>query len=288
MTLDQILKNATAKHWAVPHFNISNLEMLKAVVEAAAQLRSPILIGTSEGERSFLGIKQTVALINAYREQYKLPIFLNADHTKSVTAAKLAIDAGYSSIHIDLSKLPYEQNLKGTAEVVAYAKRKNNKVSIEGELGYLATDSSKIYKGKIFVDPKSFTKPEEAIKFVRATGINRLAPAVGNFHGLAANKKIINFDLVAELRNKLPKNVSLVLHGGSGSGKEAFVRAVRTGINNVHVSTELRVAYTETLKKTLKKNADEMTPYKLTEPSIESVKSKAIEFIKIFGANGKG
>jgi ketose-bisphosphate aldolase len=286
-SLKQLLGRATKGHWAIPHFNISNMEMLKGICEAAAQMRSPVMIGTSEGERMFIGLARAIDLVQTYRDEFKLPIFLNADHTKSVSAAKKAIDAGYPSVHIDLSKLPYAQNLKGTAEVVRYARRKNKNISVEGELGYLATDSSKIYKGKVFVDPKSFTKPGEAVKFVRATGVDRLAPAVGNYHGIAANKKEIHYALIAELRRKLPKSVALVLHGGSGSGDAAFRMAVRAGIANVHISTELRIAYTKTLKETIRKNPDEMTPYKLSEPSVAAVKKLGIKFIKLFGSKGK-
>ncbi len=287
MTLSRLLEKARAGRWAIPHFNISNLEMLKGIIAAASALRSPVMIGTSEGEREFIGIAHAVKLIESYCDELGLPIFLNADHTKSVAAAKHAIDAGYHSIHIDLSRLPYHENLTSTREVVRYARRKNPSINVEGELGYLATESSKIYKGKISVDPKSFTKPDEAVRFVRATGIDRLAPAVGNFHGIAANKKKLDFDLIKKLRTALPKNVALVLHGGSGSGDAAFKQAIRAGVANIHISTELRIAYTKTLKDTIKKNPDEMTPYKLSEPSMEEVKKKAAAFIRLFGANGK-
>lgn len=286
-TLSYYLEQAQKERWAVPHFNVSDLDQLRGVCEAAAKLRAPLMIGTSEGERQFIGLKQAVALVRTFREELGVPIFLNADHTKSAKAAKAAIDAGYDSIHIDLSREPYQKNLTDTAEVVRYARKKNRLVNVEGELGYLMTESSKVYKQKIVVDPKTLTKPEEAVRFVRETGVDRFAPAVGNLHGIAANRKKLNFALIRELRRRLPKKVALVLHGGSGSGEAAFKKAIAAGISNIHISTELRLADVKALKKSIRQNPDEVAPYKLSEKSLEAVRTKATYFIKLFGAAGK-
>lgn len=286
-TLSAILRKAQRKRWAVPHFNVSDLDQLRGVCEAAAKLRAPLMVGTSEGERAFIGLKQMVALIVAFRKEFHIPIFLNADHTKSVKAANVAIDAGYDSIHIDLSREPYEKNLAGTREVVRYARKKNRSVNVEGELGYLMTESSKVYKQKIVVDPKTLTKPDEAVRFIRATGVHRFAPAVGNLHGIAANRKKLNFALIRELRHRLPKHVALVLHGGSGSGATAFKKAIAAGITNIHISTELRLADVQALKKSIRQHPDEVAPYKLSEKSLKAVRAKAAYFIKLFGASGK-
>jgi len=245
------------------------------------------MIGTSEGERAIFTPEGAAALVAAYEEKFHIPLFLNADHTKSVAAAKEAIDAGYPSIHIDLSKLPFDENIKGVAEVVRYARKQKRKISVEGELGALATDSSTVIKGKVKIDPTTFTSPEQALEFVHKTGIDRLAPAVGNYHGMSATKKKLDFEIIKELRAKLRKNVALVLHGGSGSGEAAFIEAIKCGIANVHISTELRVAFTKTLRETIKKNPDEVIPYKLTAPASLAVQKKAAEFINLFGAAGK-
>jgi fructose-bisphosphate aldolase class II len=285
--LDAYLKKATAGGWAIPHFNVCNLEQLRGVVNAAASLKAPVMIGTSEGERAFFTPEAAAALVAAYEEKFCVPLFLNADHTKSVDAAKTAIDAGYHSVHIDLSKLSFEENVKGTAEVVRYANKKGRRVSVEGELGALATDSSTVIKGKVTIDPKTFTLPEQALEYVHKTGVNRLAPAVGNYHGMSATKKNLDFARIAALRQKLRKNIALVLHGGSGSGDAAFKKAIAAGVANIHISTELRVAYTKTLRETMKKNPEEVIPYKLTAPSVLSVQKKAADFIRLFGAAGK-
>ncbi len=285
--LSKYLSKATAGKWAIPHFNVANLEMFRAVAEAAAAMNAPVMVGTSESERAALVPEAAVAIARAYAKKFGVPIFLNADHTHSVSGAKAAIDAGYSSVHIDLSKLPFAENISGSADVVRYARKMNREINIEAELGALATDSSTIYKTKIKVDRASFTKPEEALEFAHKTGINRLAPAVGNYHGMSATKKALDFKLIAELRAKLRNNVALVLHGGSGSGDEAFKKAIRAGIANIHVSTELRLAFSKTLRETLKANPDEVAPLKLMTPSADAVKIKAIELIKLFGAKGK-
>ncbi|MEK7576825.1 MAG: class II fructose-bisphosphate aldolase [Patescibacteria group bacterium] len=284
VTLKEILARASKEHWAVPHFNVSNLEMFRAVVEAAWYKKSPVLIGTSEGERDFIGLNQAVALIHSYREQYQLPFYLNADHTHSVEAAKKAIDAGYDSIHIDLSKLSIDENIKGTREIVEYARSKNSAISVEGEIGYIVTDSSKIYESVVEVPPESLARPEEAERFVKETGVDRLAPAVGSIHGIAANKPHLDFSRIERIRGVVPV-VALVLHGGSGESDEQIKMAIEKGIANVHVSTDLRVAYVDALKKELAKN--EYAPYKITGPALEAAKTVVAFNIDLFGSAGK-
>lgn len=278
---------ATREHWAVPHFNVSDLDQLRGVVLAAAELHSPLMIGVSEGERSFIGLKQAVALIKAYREEFRISLFLNADHSRSVQTAKAAIDAGFDSVHIDLSRETDEKNFTGTAAVVAYAKKKKTTANIEGELGYLVTESSTVYRKSITVPLESLTKPEEAMKFVRATGINRFAPAVGNLHGIAANRPKLDFKRIATIREKLPSRVTLVLHGGSGNAAMAFKRAIVAGIGNIHISTQLRITDSVAHREAIKQNPRELAPYKLAEPVVDAIKKEADRFIKIFGANDR-
>ena len=154
--LGNILSRAGKEGWAVPHFNISDFEILKAVVEAAVETRAPLMIGTSEGERNFLGLVEAGALVKSFRDDKKIPIFLNADHTKSPEAAKKAVDAGYDSIHIDLSAAAFPQNIAGTKEVVKYARAKDKNISVEGELGYLRGES-KVQNEKIQIQKIIFS-----------------------------------------------------------------------------------------------------------------------------------
>jgi fructose-bisphosphate aldolase class II len=284
MTLKEILKKASDEHWAVPHFNVANLEMLKAIILACVKKRSPVMIGTSEGERDFIGLAQAVALIRSYREEYQLPFYLNADHTHSVELAKKAIDAGYDSIHIDLSKLPMDENIKGTHEIVEYAHAKNAAISVEGEIGYIVTDSSKIYASVVEVPPESLARPEDAERFVRDTSVDRLAPAVGSIHGIAANKPHLDFDRIERIHGVVP-GVALVLHGGSGESDEQIKTAIQKGIANIHISTDLRVAYIDAIKKEITK--DEYNPCKVMGPAVEVVRKIIASNIDLFGSAGR-
>lgn len=283
MTLNNYLNKALKEGWALPHFNISDAVTLAGICEAAKELGSPLMIGTSEGEQKFIGSKQARAMINAYRDEYKLPIFLNADHHKSISSAQAAVVADYDSIHIDLSVTKLEENIAGTKEVVAYAKAKDPEISVEGEVGYLVTESSKIYKEVIEIPPESLTKPEEAARFVKETGVDRFAPAVGNLHGIAANVKKLDIPRIEAIRTAIG-DVSMVLHGGSGTPDEQIVAAIKAGINNIHINTELRVAYAESLRKFLAENPEETTPYKMFAPVILAIKQKTAEKLKLFGS----
>lgn len=283
MTLKDYLDKALSEGWALPHFNISDAVTLAGICEAARELGSPLHIGTSEGERKFIGSKQAVAMVAAYREEYGLPIFLNADHHRSVSSAHEAVSANYDSVHIDLSVTKLEENIAGTKDVVLYARAKNPDISVEGEVGYLVTESSKIYKEVIEIPPESLTKPEEAARFVIETGVDRFAPAVGNLHGIAANVKQLDIPRIAAIRMAIG-GVAMVLHGGSGTPDDQIVEAIKAGINNIHINTEFRVAYAAALRKYLAENPEETTPYKFFTPVIQAIKEKTSEKLRVFGS----
>lgn len=286
MNLKEILKKATKEHWAVGHFNISNLEQLRAIMEAAKNLKAPIMLGVSEGERKFIGLKQAVAMVRAFQEEYGLPVFLNPDHSHSVESAKEAFDAGFDSIHVDLSKLLLEENIAGTREVVDYVKSKNPDVSVEGELGYLRGES-RIQKEVIEIMAEDLTKPEEAAEFLKKTGVDRFAGAYGNIHGIAANKPKLDIERIKAIRRILPEKVSLVLHGGSGISDDEMIEAIKAGIANIHINTEIRIAYTESLRKSLADNSEQVVPYKIFPPVIEAVQKKVEEKLKLFRSTDK-
>ncbi len=284
--LGDILKRAATEGWSTGHFNISNLEQLKAIISAAKELNSPVLIGLSEGERKFFGLKQAVEMVKIFKEESGLPIFVNPDHSHSVESAKAAFDAGFTSIHIDLSKESYKDNLEGTKEVVDYVKSKNPNVSVEGELGYLRGES-KVQKEIIEIKPEDLTKPEEAAEFVEKTGVDRFSGAYGNIHGIAANEPKLDVERIKDIRKILPPEVSLVLHGGSGISDEQMKEAIKAGIANIHINTEIRIAYTVALKKSLADNPDEVAPYKIMPPVVEAVKNKVVEKLQLFGGVNK-
>ena len=288
ITLSEILLDAQKNNLAIGHFNISNLEQLRAIVEAAKRFNAPVMIGLSEGERKFVGLKQAVALVKSFKEEYSLPIFLNPDHSHSVESAKLAYDAGFDSVHIDLSKLSFKENIEGTKEVVDYVKSKNPEVSVEGELGYLWGES-RVQKEVIKIKPEDLTKPEEAAEFADKTGIDRFAGAYGNSHGISLDEPELDIERIRAVRKILPENVAMVLHGGSGIPDNQIKEAIKAGIANIHINTEIRTAYTETLRKFLRENPEETTPYKILAPVVETVRKKIEKKIKNLGeGSGSG
>lgn len=288
MNLKEYLSKATRERWSTGHFNASELDQMRAIIEACEEVGSPAIVGTSEGEAKHLGYNEAVALRDIFRKKCNIPIFLNADHHKSAESAKTAINAGYDSVHIDLSALPFEENIKGTKEVVDYAKKINSDISVEGEVGYFVTDSSSVRSEKVEVPKESLATPEVTELFVKETGVDRLAPAVGNFHGIStSSEKIINIDLISSIRKAVPEEVALVLHGGSGLAEEKFLEAIKAGIANIHINTELRVAFVGELRKKFVDHPDEVAMYKLDQSAIEAMKNVIKEKLKLFGSINK-
>lgn len=286
-TLKTILARAQQGGWAVGHFNISNYEFLKGIAQAAGRLHAPVMIGVSEGERDFLGVAALPKLIAAYAEAYGATLFLNADHTKTVARATEAIDAGFPSVHFDGSECSLEENIEQTREVVRYARSKNPDISIEGEVGYLRGASARTQE-KITLSPEDYTQPEEAVQFVEATGVDRLAIAVGNVHGINLAESQIDFERVANVRAAISERAVLVLHAGSGIAASDIRRAIKSGIANIHISTELREAWRTILTHTLQdpkqaKNA----PYHLMHAVVEEIERIVAEKIQLFGSEEK-
>lgn len=281
MTLNQVLTLAKKKRYAIGHFNTSTFEQMKAIVQASRITRTPVMIGTSEGEVSYLGLERTVALFRQFRRETDIPIFLNLDHAKSFETCQVAIDSGYDSVLFDGSRLPYRENVRLTRKVRDYAKRKNKSLSVEGELGVLPTEASKIYHQKIKIDRTQFTNPFQAQAFVRATRIDRLAPAFGTLHGIQAGGRNPHIDLglVREIGSALPETF-LVMHGGSGTPRSDVKKAIKLGIVNVHISTEIRKLYVDELRKRLKK--DEYAPYRTLAPVVAKLTKLIINKIKFF------
>lgn len=282
----QTLQKAKQNKYAVGQFNISTDEQIKAIVEVAKDLKSPLIIGTSEGERKFIGINQVVALVKSWQEQTKLPIILNADHCKSFESAKEAVDAGYSAVHFDSSGLSFEENVKVTGQIVDYAKNKNPELLVEGELGYLRGES--VVHRKVEIKPEDLTKPEQAKEFVEKTGIDSLAIAIGNIHGVETSMKNspLYLDRLEEIHKAVPETF-LVLHGGSGTLDEDIKEAIKLGIVKININTELRIAYSEELEETIKEHPGEVKPYKILAPAVEAMKKVVEEKIDLFGSKGK-
>ena len=282
--LKQILKEAEKKKLAVGHFNVAEVSVLKAIFESAKELGVPVIIGTSEGEAGFLGREQAAALVKSLREEYKFPIFLNSDHTKSLEEVKKAVAAGYDAILFDGGTLPLEENIRQTKKVVQYVKSKNPKILVERELGNIGSGSmirKELPKGAA-IKPEDLTKPEEAARFVKATGIDMLAPAVGNLHGMFKDAPEPALDIVRIRAIRKAAGIPLVLHGGSGNTDSDFLAAIDAGVSIIHISTELRIAWRKGLEKSLEEKPEEIAPYRLLATPVAEVKQIAMNRLKLF------
>jgi len=284
-TLREYIKEAEEKKIAIGHFNISNLEALHGIYNAAKKFNLPIIIGLSEGEESFIGREEAVALIHAIRKRDNYPIFLNGDHHYGFESVKSALDAGYDSAIIDAVKLSLEENILLTKKCVNYAKElsktENRDILIEAELGFIGTSSKVLDKIPEGISEATMTKPEDAKYFVEKTGIDLLAPSVGNIHGMVkgGNPKL-DVKKIKEIRETC--GVPLVLHGGSGISDEDFTNAIKAGICMIHINTEIRVAYREALEKFLKENPNEIAPYKILQPAVEVIEKTVEARLKLF------
>ena len=271
--LEQTQKNGVA----IGHFNIADLVLLKAVFASAQELKVPVLVGVSEGESEFIGVRQIAALVRSLREEFDFPIFLNADHTHSLPKAVEAAKAGFDAIVFDVSALPFEQNVRQTKDAVEALKTINPAILVEGEIGNIGT-GSEIHEEAPDLS-NGLTSPVEAKQFVESTGIDILAPAVGNMHGMLKSmvqgetRKRLDIPRIAQIKSAV--QVLLTLHGGSGTDDEDLRKAIAAGINIVHINTELRVAWRRGLEEGLGKQPHEVVPYKILPFAVESVKQVA-------------
>lgn len=295
--LREIIGEAEQKKVAVGHFNFTELTVLKAILEAARELKVSVILGNSESEKAFLGDEIVESLIGGLK--VKEGAFFNADHTKSLAEVKKAVEMGYDAILFDGSHLPFEENIRQTKEVVEYVKsikpmKPNHPITlVEGEIGYIGSGS---VLREAIPENIQLTTPEEAVRFVKETGVDLLAPAVGNIHGMVARTNADDTQTYAEprldiqriadiknaLRQELGRSMPLVLHGASGNSDEDIQAAIKAGVNIVHISTEIRLAWRRALADFLQKNPEEIAPYKILaeaqKAAAEVVKRKLILF----------
>lgn len=284
-TLREYIKEAEGKGIAIGHFNISNIEALHGIYNAAKKLNVPVIIGVSEGEEEFIGKNEVAVLVKEIQEKDNYPIFLNADHHYTFPSVKSALDAGYDSAIIDAVKLPLEENIILTKKCVEYGKilsqKEGRSILIEAELGFIGQSSKLLDVIPEGISEATMTKPEDAKYFVEQTGIDLLAPSVGNIHGMVkgGNPKL-DIKRIKEIREAC--GVPLVLHGGSGISDEDFINAIKAGISIIHINTEIRVAYKEALEKYLKENPSEIAPYKILKPAVEAIEEVVYNRLKLF------
>ena len=282
--LRNVLEESQSNGTAVGHFNVSDWILLKAVFASAQELKVPVIVGASEGERTFLGVAQVAALVKSLREEHGFPIFLNADHTHTLDSGIAAAKAGFDSIVYDLSALPFEENIKQTRQAVEALKSINPVILVEGEIGDIGTESE-IHESAPDRS-KVLTTPEEAKQYVESTGVDILAPAVGNMHGMLQTmvqgdvRKRLDIRRIREI--KAASRSLLTLHGGSGTEDHDLRGAIAAGINIIHINIELRVAWRRGLEEAFAKKPREIVPYKLLPTAEEAVKQVVRARLQLF------
>lgn len=268
-SLKQILNRAREQESAIGQFNFCTLEQLRAIVKASGEKERAVFLGTSGGESRFLGLEQIVALVRILKKQNPTPLFVHLDHGKDLGYIKKAIDLGYDSVHFDGSELPFEQNIKQTRKVVEYASQKG--VIVEGEVGFLR-ESGKIKKADL-------TDPKKAAEFVEETGVDLLAVAIGNVHGIFPEMPELDWDRLDKIRRRT--KAFLVLHGGSGLRKEDFRRAIDLGVSKININTALRLVWKKSLKRALAQS-ESIKPYQILPLVQQEIQNKVEEYIEVF------
>ena len=283
-----LMQRTRQQHFAVGAFNIDNQETLIAIARAAQKLEAPVLVEVSQGEVDAMGLENVRDLVDNYKQEYGIEMYINLDHSPTVEACKKAIDVGYEFIHIDISQANHdatdEEIIAKTKEVVEYAKFTG--ALVESEPHYFG-GSSNVHKEAIDYEEikKTFSTPENAKAFVEATGIDTYAAAVGNLHGKYPVPKVLDLELLKAVRDAIPCQISL--HGGSGTPLNYFEEAAKIGVSKVNINSDMRYAFRTELEKVLKENPDEYAIVKLMPTVYQAVQAVVEEKIAAFGSAGK-
>lgn len=284
----ETMQRARAEHFALGAFNLDNQETLKAVVRAAANKKAPVLVEVSKGEVDALGLENIRDMVDNYKAETGVEMYVNLDHSPSVQDAIEGIEAGFEFIHIDVSQAnhdaSHEDIIAATKQVVEYAKLTG--ASVESEPHYFGGSSNLHTEGIDYEEiKKTFSTPEGAKAFVDATGIDTFAAAIGNLHGQYPVAKMLDLELLKQIRDAIDCNISL--HGGSGTPGHYFVSAVQIGVSKININSDMRVAYRKTLEQVLKDNPTEFAVVKLMDTVVEAVQAVVESKIDMFNSAGK-
>ena len=273
----QMLLNAQRDGYAVPAFNIHNLETLQVVVDTAVEMRSPVIIAGTPSTIEYAGAEYINAMAEVAAHKYDIPIAIHLDHFEDVDAIKRNIDIGFKSCMIDASKLEFEKNIAKVKEVVAYAHKFD--ATVEAELGKLGGQED-----DLIVDEKDamYTNPNDAAEFVKKTGIDSLAVAIGTAHGLYKGEPKLDFERLKEIRSKV--EVPLVLHGASDVPDELVMKAISLGICKVNVATDLKIPFSGALKEYFNEHPEANDPRKYMTPGKEAMKKIVEHKIQVCGS----
>ena len=282
------MARSRAEKFAVGAFNVDNQETLIAVCLAAQKLNSPVMVEVSQGEVDAMGLDNIRDMVDNYKRYYKLEMYINLDHSPTVEDAKKGIDAGFEFIHIDVSQANHDdtdaQIVADTKAIVEYAKFTG--ALVESEPHYFG-GSSNVHKEQIDYEEikKTFSTPEGAKAFVDATGIDTFAAAIGNLHGSYPVPKILDLELLQQVRSAIDCQISL--HGGSGTPLDYFTKAAQIGVSKVNINSDMRIAFRNTLEKALRENPDEYAVVKLMPEVYKAVQAVVEAKIQAFGSANK-
>ncbi|MES2630345.1 MAG: class II fructose-bisphosphate aldolase [Patescibacteria group bacterium] len=283
-----LMQRSRQQGFAVGAFNIDNQETLIGIARAAQKLNAPVLVEVSDGEVKALGLDNLRDLVDNYKKEYGIEMYINLDHSPTVENCKAAIDAGYEFIHIDISQANHdateEEIIAKTKEVVEYAKFTG--ALVESEPHYFG-GSSNVHTEDIDYEEikKTFSTPESAKAFVEATGIDTFAAAVGNLHGKYPVPKELDLELLQRIRDAIPCQISL--HGGSGTPAHFFEEAARIGVSKVNINSDMRYAFRTTIEEELKEHPDEFAVVKLMDKVKDAIQAVVEDKIAGFGSAGK-
>lgn len=273
-----MLRHARRHGYAVGAFNTSDLEITKAIIEAATELHSPVILQTSEKAIDYAGLDELAALLLTLARGAPVPVAVHLDHGRSLESVKECLAVGYTSVMIDASRLDLEANIALCQKVVSLAKK--SKASVEAELGVIfgQEDYVKALASRV-------TDPDEAASFVRETGVDSLAVSIGNAHGVPAAKEVFDLARLQAIGQKV--SIPLVLHGASSTHSSRIKRAIALGVAKINIDTDIRLAFNNNLRHFLKEHKDNYDPRAMLASAAEGVKKVVSQKLKLFGSAGK-
>lgn len=278
--MKEMLNKADSGKYAVPQFNINNLEWTRFILEECQELNSPVILGVSEGAIKYMGGYKTVSnLVKSLISDLNItiPVALHLDHGSSYESCVKAIDNGFTSVMIDASKYPLEENINITKQVVLYAKDKN--VTVEAEVGAVGGEEDGV------ANELAYAKIEDAVKLVDSTNIDFLAPALGSVHGIYKGKPKLDFIRMEKIHKLV--NIPLVLHGGSGIPDDLIQKAISCGICKININTELQIAWSQGVRQFLQVNQKVYDPRKIIKAGEKAMKEMIKEKVILFGSNDR-
>lgn len=271
----EMLNKAKQEKYAVPHFNINNLEWTKYILEKCQELNIPVILGVSEGAAKYMGGFNVITnMVNGLIKDLNItiPVCLHVDHGTSFESCKKAIDAGFTSVMIDASKHELEENIRITKEVVEYAHEKG--VSVEAEVGHIGGTEDNI------TSTSTNATLEDCLELYNNTNIDSLAPALGSVHGFYKGEPNLDFETMKIINDNLP--IPLVLHGGTGIPNDKIEKAIECGISKININTDLQAVWSKSVRKLLETNAEVYDPRKVIGSGEEAIKKRIEEIVSLF------